>query len=766
MDTADGALLDAALRYAAAGFPVIPLYSASDGHCDCYLGERCESPAKHPRTQHGLTDATTNTADIRRWWGMWGHANIGLTIPSGYVVVDIDGDEGKASLEQDGCIFPPTSVAQTGRGWHYFYRTPVTIPPKVGFLPHVDLRGPGSYVVAAPSIHVTGRTYAWRKPLENMGDAPAWLTSRGPLAHEKLAPADWLEGVAKGQRDTELFSFAARCRYFGFPYEDAERWVLEKAAKCAPPFPENDARLKVQAAYGRYPASVSLERGSYEVVIAGKDAVTVSTSSPKGPVRIEFTELELGSRALDATMQVTLLLPGTNPEPYIQRLNLLSPSSREACRRELDAVFGKDVGWTSILALSATKAYNTFVSIDRSVRWGDLEGGDEMGFVVDVMVPSEGTTILFGSGSSGKTMLTLHMAICVALGLPWLGRATEQRNVLWIDYESGTETLRRRSARLCRAMGLDPAVVADSLRYWNAEGSPFADTLPGLQRVIAAQDIRLLVLDHAAAACGGEPEKSDSALRFYRSVSKLGLPMIALAHITGEMERDPSQVLRPFGSIFWHNGARRTWFVQKYQEQESSVSAVGLFNRKVNDGMKPGDLGVTVFYNDPGGPIQIVSSDLRLTPELQAVQGCEYVIAQALTRPMTYAEIAEVTGLRVSTVKASIRRHPRMFRQADDGETDTRGGRGNVVRWVVQSEWRETDTDTDAISKLPASVSVGEGYSPPPETDTQKPIQTDTADAVYRFTGNGWDEAANPARCGVCAAPLFGDQCVICVGFN
>jgi hypothetical protein len=767
-------LIESALDYAGLGMSVIPLHTPDGRGCSCRRDD-CTSVGKHPRLMHGLSEASLDPAVVRRWWDMWPDANIGLVIPHGYVAVDIDGQDGVDSLKAAGYDFPQTATARTGRGFHYLYRTSLDIPPRVGFLNHVDLRGPGSYIVAAPSRHANGTEYAWVRPPTAVAQAPEWLVARSAQTdaawRERFDTASALEGVGEGNRDIALFKLAAKLRYADVPHEVALGLVLEAAARCVPPFPERDARLKVDSAYGRYQPTVVADRGGYEVTVVARDAVVVRADSPKGPVEIAFSEMELGSHALETDVRVTLLMPGIGAEPYVQRLNVLSASSREGMRRELDAIFGKEPGWTSLLARAVTKAHDAFITVDRSKRWADLVVPDALGFVVDVMVPDEGVTILFGSGSAGKTMVALHMAICVALGLPWLGRDTQRRNVLWIDHESGEQVLALRSARICAALGIDQSEVADRLHYWGAEGSPLADSIPGLRRVIQAKNIGLVILDHVAAACGSEPEKSDSALRFYRAQAKLGAPMLALAHITGEMERDPSQVLRPFGSIFWHNGARRTWFIQKYQEQESSVAALGLFNRKVNDGMKPADFGLNLFYNDPYGPIQVVAADMQLTPELQAVQGREFVLAGLVTRPMTYAQMAEASGWPVNTVKSIVRRNPRVFCQVDGPETDAQGGRGNVVHWVVRPDWgghgNRCNKPMHPIEKIRESVSVGEGYAPLPQTDSDKPTQTGATDAVHRFTGPGRNGDAVPApRCPDCAAPLFGDTCVACAGWN
>lgn len=72
----DAPVLEAALRYAGKGTPVLPLQWATNGRCSC--GEpNCESVAKHPLTKRGARDATADPKVIRTWWKRWPKADGG-----------------------------------------------------------------------------------------------------------------------------------------------------------------------------------------------------------------------------------------------------------------------------------------------------------------------------------------------------------------------------------------------------------------------------------------------------------------------------------------------------------------------------------------------------------------------------------------------------------------------------------------------------------------------------------------------------------------
>ena len=95
------ALLEAALHYARQGWPVLPLHSVREGRCSC--GRDCDRAAgKHPRSAHGVRDASVDEAVVRAWWARWPDANLGLATghASGLVVLDIDpAHGGEESLE-------------------------------------------------------------------------------------------------------------------------------------------------------------------------------------------------------------------------------------------------------------------------------------------------------------------------------------------------------------------------------------------------------------------------------------------------------------------------------------------------------------------------------------------------------------------------------------------------------------------------------------------------------------------------------------------
>ena len=267
-------MLDAALRYAARGWPVIPLHTPTDyDRCSCNNTD-CASVGKHPRTQHGLSDASTDPETIGKWWGQWPKANIGV-ITNDLVVIDIDprhgGDESYRDLiAKHGPGLTQTLTAVTGGGGqHLVFACPAGVhignvanrPGYAGPLgPGVDVRAYGGYIVAPPSLHQSGTRYQWEEEGEQPARLPLalyeLLTARPErqVEHETVSAADILNGVDAGGRDWALFRLAAKLRYADVPYDWARTLVLEAAANARPPFPANEALKKLDSAYKRYEA--------------------------------------------------------------------------------------------------------------------------------------------------------------------------------------------------------------------------------------------------------------------------------------------------------------------------------------------------------------------------------------------------------------------------------------------------------------------------------------------------------------------------------
>jgi hypothetical protein len=160
-------MLNEALRYAAHDWAVFPVHSPRGNSCSCG-NPGCSSVGKHPKIRHGVLAATTDSETIRNWWKRWPDANIGIHVGrSSLVVMDIDFHHGGRVDDlplTDADRITPTALTGGG-GIHLAYQAPPGQPISNSNkrLPEgIDLRAGRAYIVAPPSLHVSGRCYVWR----------------------------------------------------------------------------------------------------------------------------------------------------------------------------------------------------------------------------------------------------------------------------------------------------------------------------------------------------------------------------------------------------------------------------------------------------------------------------------------------------------------------------------------------------------------------------------------------------------------------------
>lgn len=199
-------LLEAALAYAARGWPVFP---CNPKHKAPLLGKDLDGDGKPIPNSGGLKKASTDPEQIRAWWARWPKALVAIatghpTIDgAGYrmFVVDFDPREDpdtgevwtldrlKGEVEQQlGCALPATSAVMTpSDGVHLYFLQADDGPPVTnrGNLPdHVDVRGLGGYVIAPPSVMGPGAVkgqaglrYRWLRgdALSAIADSPVEL---------------------------------------------------------------------------------------------------------------------------------------------------------------------------------------------------------------------------------------------------------------------------------------------------------------------------------------------------------------------------------------------------------------------------------------------------------------------------------------------------------------------------------------------------------------------------------------------------------------
>lgn len=266
--------LEAALGYAERGWTVVPLYGFRDGRCTCSDPSCTQSIGKHPRIKDWVQQASTEPEIIRAWWRQWPESNLGIVTGgrSGFVALDIDprngGNESLERLVREYGPLPETVESLTGGGGrHLLFQDPcLPVRKRVGLLPGVDLCAEGAQIVAPPSAHRSGRSYAWdlaHHPDDTpLAPAPGWLVelARKTAKHSAAPPGDAMPRIPAGRRDTFMISLGGLLRRHGLEagaihavLSHANETVVEQPAD--DPYTEGDVAAKAKSAARYEPAA-------------------------------------------------------------------------------------------------------------------------------------------------------------------------------------------------------------------------------------------------------------------------------------------------------------------------------------------------------------------------------------------------------------------------------------------------------------------------------------------------------------------------------
>lgn len=151
------------------GWPVFPV--ARDG-------------SKAPLVKGGWHAASNEWPCLEVWCEQFPDANAGVPTGAGtgIVVIDIDGEEGEASLRRLLSGFrtwPETARVSSGRGYHDYFQHPgFDVKSTAGVIaPGIDVRGDRGSIIVPPSIHKSGKAYQWvRHPkVSGVRCLPIWL---------------------------------------------------------------------------------------------------------------------------------------------------------------------------------------------------------------------------------------------------------------------------------------------------------------------------------------------------------------------------------------------------------------------------------------------------------------------------------------------------------------------------------------------------------------------------------------------------------------
>ena len=384
---------------------------ASLGYRVFPLTPRSKQPLAGSR---GVHDATSDPDTIRAWWRTHPDANIGLACGGGLLVIDVDPDameaygaERVAELELEWIAKPRSRTPR--RGFHLFMQSRGEVRNSAGRIGvGLDLKSTGGYVVVPPS-----RVVDLQKRIDGAYEWIEPLTC-GPA---ELPPCpEWLV-----HRLHEIEHN---------PTNTNNGYVTPTDHEAIPEGRRNDALASIAG----HLRSIGLNPSA--IAAALHEVNTQRCTPPLESHEVDRIAASIGRYEPRMDLAIT---SGVDLTPFVD----IPPSPTT------------DAPASSMMEIGAL--VHAYPALRKPVIHGLLREGETM----NIIAPPK----------TGKSWLTLDLAISIATSRAWLGRyATEPGNVLIIDNELHRETSAHRVPQVADARGVSMREIKKRIYIDNVRG--------------------------------------------------------------------------------------------------------------------------------------------------------------------------------------------------------------------------------------------------------------------------------------------------------
>ncbi|MBZ5500129.1 MAG: hypothetical protein LAP85_27355 [Acidobacteriia bacterium] len=396
---------------------------------------------------------------------------------------------------------------------------------------------------------------------------------------------------------------------------------------------------------------ISPEPQAHKFEQLAEDRYTLSL--PQLEIIFDADRLRREHNELIGELCVRCKLPGVRTYDGVVSVadfNLSSARARsERAKLLTDRSNTKELDWSGYLEELCQRVLGAERAGQPAVDLRELERptADDAINVDGLVLPRRHPTIEFGDGGAAKSYHGLYTA----------GRLVQQGlSVAFFDWELAGEDHRDRLERLFgKAM--------PRISYARCE-RPLVYEADRLRRIVRDEGIDYALYDSIAFACDGPPEAAEVAGRYFRAVRQIGVGSLHIAHVSKADGADQ----KPFGSVFWHNGARCTYFVKLADALlDGQTISVGFFNRKANLGRLLPPIGFKIEFTSDR--TYFTRENPADTPDLADKMTIrERMVYLLKGGSVTVDDLAKEIDSKPDTIRKTVKRHNRTFVLLEGGK--------------------------------------------------------------------------------------------------
>ena len=371
------------------------------------------------------------------------------------------------------------------------------------------------------------------------------------------------------------------------------------------------------------------------------------------------------------------------------------------------------------------------------------EEGTEPEILIEGMLATGEKMLLAGPSKAGKSYALMELCVAFAEGTPWMGRACQTLDVLYINLELKADSRRRRMQEIYAALGIVPK-GATRIHSMDLRGKNV--TLASLTAKLVSQAItarcKVIIIDPIYKVLDGDENSSEDVSRFCVAldylIEKLGVSVIYCHHYSKGAANYTSSMNRASGSSVFSRDADALITLDELeldtQRRKSRFQSVAC---ELITGYLEGHID--------GWKERLISEDDivvldALRPQAVTLLGAGSVRANTLVEELNALEDACMTSLSAWRIEGTLRDFPRfapidVYYQWPLHTLDDCGALRDIkTASTHQNGWGKTTKKESAESRKEANAKerqelLKDAYESFKEDDQEAPISVkDLAD--------------------------------------